>query len=223
MSDRLDRRIRELYAELSDATPPLPPMPEPARGRQWMRRLPVIALTAAAVLAAVVATAGVLSLSRSDDSEGVVAGSPTTTSAPATFATTTEALDNGNAADTTGAPGTTLPPIDALSLQCASLSTAMEPALATVTVSAAVFEEALDDLEGELFGLRTVVVDLSPADRQTAEGAIDGVDVAISEARGGFATVTDQLADIDATLTDLGATLADLGAGECGALADLLP
>jgi hypothetical protein len=225
MSDQLDRRIRDLYAELTDAAPALPPLPEQAPAGGWLRRLPVIALAAAAAVAVVVATAGVLSLTvGSDDAGDVEASSETTTTAsPATFPTTTSAADNGDAADTTGAPATTPAPVDALSLQCASFARAMEPALATATSSAEAFEAALDDLEGELFGLRTIVPELSPEDRVAAEEAISAVDAAISEARGGFPTVTDELADIDAALTGLGETLADLGARECDSLAELLP
>lgn len=222
MSDQLDRRIRDLYAEISDAAPPLPPLPERVPAGGWLRRLPVIALAAAAAIAVVVATSGVLSLTvGSDDAGDAEAASDTTTTMAAV--TTTSAADSGEAAGTTDAPGTTLSPVEALSLQCASFARTMEPALATATASAEDFEAALDDLEGELFGLRTVLLELSPESRAAAEEAISAVDMAISEARGGYSTVADELVTIDTALTDLAGVMTSFGADGCDALGDLLP
>ena len=52
MSDQLDDRIRDLYAELVDAAPPVPPLPDLVTvSSPWLRRWPVLAAAAVATIA----------------------------------------------------------------------------------------------------------------------------------------------------------------------------
>ena len=91
MSDQLDARIRELYADLIDAAPDVPPLPAraPARRPAWQR--PVVALAASAAVIVVVLGVGVAQVSQisgggDDEPAPVAAPTPAPTPAPTTGA-----------------------------------------------------------------------------------------------------------------------------------------
>ena len=116
MSNQLDDRIRDLYAELADSAPrlpPLPPLTAPEKvSSPWVRRWPV--LVAAATATIVIIAAGPLLLGggvfgtgdEASDTTSIAAAetteAPTTTAAEGATETTTVA------AETTEAPSTTV-------------------------------------------------------------------------------------------------------------------
>jgi len=102
MSDHLDDRIRDLYAELAEAAPPLPPLPAPESvPSPWVRRWPVLVgvVTAAIVVIAAVplVLGGFFGVSE-DSADTTSIAAAETTEAPAAEVTTTVS------AETTEAP-----------------------------------------------------------------------------------------------------------------------
>jgi hypothetical protein len=85
MSDRLDERIKELYAELTDAAPDLPPLPAPGRTRSpmWSRPVAIAAAGVAALVVVVGVGAALLTqLDPSDSDDSAAAPPPAVIDAP---------------------------------------------------------------------------------------------------------------------------------------------
>ncbi len=200
MSNHLDDRIRDLYAELMEAAPAVPPLPDPGVVRS--RRVPTWPALAAmaSATAVVVLLVGALIAGRqfgtSDEAADTTAA--VTTTAVAAETTTTVAAE-------TTAPPTTAPAlIDALDTACrdfAAFAGAEFPAELTtldeyqkVWGGVAVFSSTIDAIAGDAF--RSELTDLNVAlaggpgaDLSLAAGrrnalvlALDALSLALDEA-----------------------------------------
>jgi len=97
MSNQLDDRIRDLYAELAEAAPPLPPLPAPdAVPSPWASRWPVLVAVVTAAIVVIAAVPLVLGgfFGVSEDSADTTSiAAAETTEAPAAEVTTTIAAE----------------------------------------------------------------------------------------------------------------------------------
>lgn len=187
MSDRLDAQIRDLYAELTAAAPPLPPLPtrvavELPRSRRVLR----IAVTAAVWVA--VLGVGALLVSQIQFGDDEAAFDTTTTAAAAATTTTDE-------------PG----PVPDLDMACTSLVESLESELAAPPASAEEIEVAFDIIA-------TSMADIARLAESTAvQGQAEEVLAAIE--RASYAEVVTELDVLAGMLVDGGATqCADLAA-----------
>lgn len=249
MSERLDDRIRALYAELTNAAPELPALPvakrAPVRSPRVLR--PGLMAGAAAVLIAVVGLGALISIVdfAGDDDAAIPATTrvqitaAATTAAPTTAAPTTAAATTSApttttvAAGTTGAPGTTSAPRDPdrilllaeLNLRCIgaidAFSAEIPDVIATDDGYRAVFTLLFDRLET----LRQAVEEANPQldDTELNELSDRIVHAQGSVVLGGDGPLAPRFPEAVAAVTDLGSLLATFGAVDCGPLGNTLP
>ncbi len=236
MSDRFDDRIRELYSELTDAAPDLPPLPAPEPRRRLVRPLLTgVAATAVAVLVVATGIGLVGSLGDgADDAAAPAAQDPAATNAPSPQPPATRAPDDSSptsvAAEEPGAadgPGTPRPAdrillLAALNRSCVETSTMFEaelPALENQNDYQNGFSIIFDRLEA----LRVIVEDANP---NLADDELLAVADEIMAAQGSVILGGDEPRTggypVDVIET-LAAFLADFGAVECSDLEQALP
>ncbi len=168
MNNRLDDRIKELYAELTDAAPELPPLsaPEPARRSLWKRPVALAAAGAAALVVVVgvgVAVLTQLDIGDSDDTAAVappVTGAPAATVAPSPGETADTAAAAAEAPDDPAAqrPTDRILFLADLNRACASASEALASDLPTEPSSHAEYVVAFDLVANQIGPVRELVV-----------------------------------------------------------------
>lgn len=239
--NRLDDRIRELYAELSDAAPEAPPLPvpEPARRVAWLRPA-ALAAAGVAVVALVLGVAAVFltQLDGADDSADAAApttSAPAATAAPATTVVPGETFapvtTSGEAADDGGEPGGTPRPVDRI-LLLAELNRACTAATERFDAEIPAQLDTEDDLAtafGVLFDefeeIRRIMEDAAAAsgDGELAMLADEIMQLQGSVVMGGEEPLRPRYPDAVAAAGELGELLADLGASDCAGLSAGLP
>lgn len=237
--DRLDDRIRELYTELTEAAPDVPPLPvpQPARRPVWARP----AALAAAGVAVVVLVLGVAAvfLTQLDADDAGDAAAPTTsapaaTAAPATTAAPAETFapvtTSGEAADG-GEPGGTPRPTERIVL-LADLNRACNAAVERFNTEVPAeldgeedFRTAFNALFEEFEVARRIAEDAAVefGDEEAAMLADEIMRLQGSVVMGGDEPLRARYPDAVAAATELGALLAEFGATDCADLGAGLP
>ena len=216
MNDPIDGRIRELYAELDRAAPPLPPMPVfPPKPDPRYRRFSSLAAAAAVILVLVGVPALILNLGGGDDADTAA----TDLAAPST------------AAGTTSAPGGD---VDAGGAEAPSSRTAeLEDRCGRFVTGTAGLPAELDSLEdyGAAFALvEQLVTDLgaiAAADESTSLAVREALSAMRSSLEGGRGVdVAEAAARYGAVVEDVGKlaeSLSATGAAACADIAAALP
>ena len=208
MSNQLDDRIRDLYAELVDAAPPLPPLPllpapdsVPAP-RTWVLRWPVLAAAATAAIVIVAALPTLLT--------GGFLGSEDAAETTSVAAAETTAPSETAAPGTTAVGAASTEPLDAACRDFIAYATAeFSPQLLTLddywTVwgGVAVFSSTIDAIAGDLFR-----ADLTALNTTLAGGP--GEDLSQASVR---------LSAVAVALEDMTRSLVVFGATDCRSVA----
>ncbi len=247
MSDRLDDRIRELYSELTEAAPDVPPLRAPAPRTVPIFARPAVWAGAAAVVAVVVGLGFLIQsvdLAGDDDAAATTrapattaattaatSAAPATTAAPTTAAATTTTV-GAPATTSVGEPtdGTTGAPRDpsrvlllaALNLTCSDTATSYAGIGNPTTEDE--FRAAFVTLFDGLEEIRVVVENADPSlGDELLELADEIVFAQGAVILGGDDPAAPRYSDARQAIDELGLFLEEYGAIDCGGLGHSIP
>lgn len=229
MSDRLDDRIRELYSELADAAPDLPPLPAPRPARSAASRRLVLAGGLAVTVLVIGVGIGLLSTLDIGSDDSAALDVPATR-APDTAAPAAPDTTGGAAAEEPGEQGTPRPVerillLADLNRACTVSIDLMSTGIGDLPENEAEASAALSLMFDRVEALRLIVEDAN-ADLDDSE-LLDVADRIIATQGplllGGDAPVLPRYADAAEAVAGLGVFLAEFGATDCSGLGSSLP